>query len=136
MLLEYNSKGKDTLNMVTKITLNIIGSICVALGVIGIFLPLLPTTPFLLLASACYVRGSEKLHSRLMGNRHLGPYLRNIQQKRGIPLRAKVISIAAVWASVLFSVHKVDGVVVESVLIVVGISLSILMLRMKTLRGE
>src|SRR3546814_9234666 len=57
----------------------------------GLFLPLLPTTPFLLLASACYVRGSERMHRWLLGHRILGPYLIGIQTGRGIPLRAKII---------------------------------------------
>lgn len=118
----------------TRITLTIVGSICVVLAVIGIFLPLVPTTPFLLLASACYVRASERLHSQLMGNKHLGPYLRNIQQKRGIPLRAKVVSIALIWASILFSAYTVESAVAEAVLLIVGLSLTALMLAMKTLK--
>ncbi|HEY7914207.1 MAG TPA: YbaN family protein [Blastocatellia bacterium] len=119
---------------VTKIILNLTGSLCVGLAVLGIFLPLLPTTPFLLLASACYVRGSERLHRWLMNNRVLGKYIRNIQQRRGIPLRAKIVTIALLWASIAFSVYSFDMIIVQSILILIAICTSTLILRMRTLK--
>jgi uncharacterized membrane protein YbaN (DUF454 family) len=106
----------------------------VGLAVLGIFLPLLPTTPFLLLASACYVRGSERLHRWLMNNRVLGKYIRNIQQRRGIPLRAKIVTIALLWASIAFSVYSFDMIIVQSILILIAICTSTLILRMRTLK--
>jgi uncharacterized membrane protein YbaN (DUF454 family) len=106
----------------------------VGLAVLGIFLPLLPTTPFLLLASACYVRGSDRLHRWLMNNRVLGKYIRNIQQRRGIPLRAKIVTIALLWASIAYSVYSFDLFIVQSVLILIAICTSTLILRMRTLK--
>jgi len=114
--------------------LNTVGTVSLALGVLGVFLPLLPATPFLLLASACYVRGSERLHRRLMGNRLLGGYIRNFQKGRGIPLRAKVLTVALLWASLLFSMYRVDVLVVDIVLCVIGATTTTLILRMKTLK--
>src|SRR3546814_17415146 len=70
---------------VIKTLFNIAGTLALVLAVMGLFLPLLPTTPFLLLASACYVRGSERMHRWLLGHRILGPYLIGIQTGRGIP---------------------------------------------------
>lgn len=80
-----------------KIALNMIGTVALALAVLGISLPLLPTTPLLLPASTCYVRGSERLHRRPPGNPLFGEYLRNIEEKRGIPRRAKITAIALLW---------------------------------------
>jgi hypothetical protein len=75
------------------------GWLAVAGGVVGIFLPLLPTVPFLLLAVACFARSSERFHHWLIGHNHLGPLLRNYLHGAGIPLRAKRLAIAMVWVS-------------------------------------
>ncbi len=119
-----------------KIALNMIGTIALALAVLGIFLPLLPTTPFLLLASACYVRGSERMHRLLLGNPLFGEYLRNIEEKRGIPLRAKIIAIALLWASMLLSVHTVKPIPLKIMLIMIATGVSIYLARMKTLHPD
>lgn len=105
----------------------------VAIGILGIFLPLLPATPFLLLASACYVRGSDRLHSWLMGNRVLGTYIRNFQQGRGMPLRAKVITIAILWISLLVSAYRLEAPAIRVSLMVVGAGVTLIILRIKTL---
>jgi uncharacterized membrane protein YbaN (DUF454 family) len=76
------------------------GGLCLALGIVGVFLPLLPTTPFVLLASACFLRGSPAAHRRLHAHPRLGPYLSAYEQGRGIPLRAKVVAIALLWLSI------------------------------------
>jgi uncharacterized membrane protein YbaN (DUF454 family) len=121
------------LSFIARLVLNIIGSLSLGLAILGIFLPLLPTTPFLLLASACYLRGSERLHRWLMNNRVLGEYIRNFQERRGIPLRAKVVTIALLWASVLFSIYKVEILALEFLLVAIAVGTSTLILRMKTL---
>lgn len=114
--------------------MNIVGSIAVLLAVLGVFLPLLPTTPFLLLASACYFRSSPRMYRWLMSNRILGDYLLNFQSGKGIPLRAKIVSVLLIWASLSFSIYKMDAIAVKLILAAIGIALSIAMLRMKTLR--
>lgn len=121
-------------NPLTRIALNIVGSIAVLLAVLGVFLPLLPTTPFLLLASACYFRSSPRMYRWLMSNRILGDYLLNFQSGKGIPLRAKIVSVLLIWASLSFSIYKMDAIAVKLILAAIGIALSIAMLRMKTLR--
>lgn len=78
--------------------LTVAGSVCVGLGVVGIFVPVLPTTPFLLLAAACFVRGSPRLHRWLLSNRRLGPYVSGFVDGRGMPARAKRLSILTLWA--------------------------------------
>lgn len=123
------------MNPIIKLSLNLIGSVSLALGILGIFLPLLPTTPFLLLASACYLRGSERLHAWLIGNRFLGPYITNIREKKGMPVKAKIITIALLWASILFSVSRVEGIVLQGSLLLIAAATSTFILRMRTLRG-
>ncbi|HTN66449.1 MAG TPA: YbaN family protein [Burkholderiaceae bacterium] len=117
-----------------KITLNIIGTIAVILAILGVFLPLLPTTPFLLLASACYVRGSTRMHRWLLANPLFGEYLRNIEEKRGIPLRAKIIALILLWASILYSVQTVQWMALKIMLLALASGVSIYLLRMKTLQ--
>ncbi len=120
--------------MALKIILNIAGTIFVGLGVLGIILPLVPATPFFLLASACYVRGSDRLHGWLMNNRYLGQYIKNFQEKRGMPVSAKVISLALLWASLAVSIYRVDPPWLKVTLAVVGVGVTGLILKIKTLR--
>lgn len=74
------------------------GSLFVALGVVGIFLPLVPTTVFLLLAAACYARSSDRFYQRLMNSRWLGPYIRNHREGRGMTRRQKTVTLLLLWA--------------------------------------
>jgi len=125
------------LNSAKKAILVAAGSLCIVLAVLGVFLPLLPTTPFLLLASACYVRSSERLHGWLMGNRMLGSYIRNFRERRGIPLRAKITTVVLLWLPLLYSVYRLDLLWLELILLLMGVTWSVLILRMKTLKdGE
>jgi len=98
----------------------------------GIFLPLLPTTPFLLLASACYLRGSERLHRWLLTHHMIGPYLANIQSGRGIPMRAKILALVFLWVSLAVSAWLIPILWVRLLLLVPGIGTSVYLLRMKT----
>ena len=90
-----------------KTLLAALGAFALALGVIGIFVPLLPTTPFLLLAAALWVRSSPRLYGWLLSHRRLGGYIRDFREKRAIPLRAKVLSLGLMWASMLYCVFAV-----------------------------
>lgn len=80
----------------------VFGSISLALGILGIFLPVLPTTPFLLLSAAMFVRGSQRLYDWLMAHKHLGPYIKNFREYKALPLRVKVVSVSMVWATLLY----------------------------------
>lgn len=85
-----------------KLILALLGTISLVLGVIGIFLPVLPTTPFLLLSAALYMRSSGRLYNWLMSHRHLGPYIKNFREHKSIPLRVKVVSVSMVWVTLLY----------------------------------
>jgi len=88
---------------VTRLLWNIFGFICVALGVIGIVLPLLPTTPFLLLAAFAFARGSDRFSIWLLGHPVLGPPIKNWQDHRIIPVRAKILAIVFMGTALLIS---------------------------------
>ena len=121
---------------VTKVLFIVLGSIFLGIGILGIILPLLPATPFLLLASACYVRGSDRLHNWLIGNKYLGSYIVNIRDRRGMPRRAKFITMIVLWASLLISMFRVEPVILKALLAVVGVGVTILILKLKTLDSE
>ena len=83
------------------------GSLSLALGVAGIFVPLLPTTPFLLLSAALYMRSSPRLYDWLLRQPCLGAYIRDFRENRAIPLRAKVVSVVLVWLSIGYCILRV-----------------------------
>ena len=82
------------------------GHASLAIGCIGIFVPLLPTTPFVLLAALCYSRGSERFHSWIEGHPRFGPMIRSWREHRAIGPRAKLAAATAVLLSVAFSVWR------------------------------
>lgn len=83
-----------------KALLIVCGTFCVALGVLGIFLPLLPTTVFLLMAAACYAKSSDRFYQKLVSNRWLGGYIRNHREGRGMARRAKTVTILMLWVGI------------------------------------
>ena len=79
-----------------------LGLLSLGLGILGIFLPVLPTTPLLLLAAALFLRSSRPLYDWLMNHPKLGPYIRNFMEHKAIPLRIKIISVSMVWITLLY----------------------------------
>jgi uncharacterized membrane protein YbaN (DUF454 family) len=118
-----------------KTLLNIAGVLALLLGVLGLFLPLLPTTPFLLLASACFARGSTRLHRWLLDHRVFGAYLRNVEAGNGIPLRAKIVALAMMWASLAYSIVRFEHLGLRIGLLATGCAVSLYLWRfLPTLR--
>ena len=108
------------------------GSACVVLGVVGMFLPILPTTPFLLLAAVCYARSSKRLYHWLITNRWFGAYIRNYREGRGISRLHKTLVLLLLWLTIGSTV--VYGVALRWVRlllfgIAVGVTIHILMIR-------
>ena len=87
---------------VVRVLLVVVGSLALALGVLGIFLPVLPTTPFLLLAAACYARASERFYLWLLRSPAFGPTIREWRQHRSIPYRTKWVAIALMTVHLMF----------------------------------
>ncbi|MEI4485388.1 YbaN family protein [Frigidibacter sp. MR17.14] len=84
----------------TRILWATLGSLALALAVIGLLLPLMPTVPFALAAAFCFARSSERIHQWLLNHRHLGPPIRNWQERRSIGRRAKWLATASFFGSV------------------------------------
>jgi uncharacterized membrane protein YbaN (DUF454 family) len=102
-----------------------LGTLCLAIGIVGIFTPILPTTPFLLLAAFCYLRSSARFHRWLMNNRIFGGYIRSYTEGRGIPLKVKLFTISLLWVTIGISIWLVANVIVTAVLLVVAVGVSL-----------
>ncbi len=92
------------MKLIVKLLLVLLGSISLFFGIVGIFLPGLPTTPFVLLSAALYLRSSDYLFRKLVTNKYLGKYIKNFHEKRGITLRVKWYSILLMWFMISISV--------------------------------
>ncbi len=90
-----------------RIFLIIVGSVSLVLGILGTFLPMLPTTPFLLLSAAAWVKASPSLYEWLINHRVFGEYIRNFREYRAIPLRVKIISVSLVWLTIGYCIFAV-----------------------------
>lgn len=102
-----------------------LGSLFLILGAVGIFIPLLPTTPFWLLTCWFYLRSSEKLYNRAMSNRYFGSYIKGFMVDKAIPVRSKVISISVMWLSaILTSVYLIEYLWVKILLILISIGVT------------
>lgn len=113
----------------------IAGTIFVGLGIVGIFIPILPTTPFLLLAAACYAKGSQRFYHWLLSNRWFGAYIDNYRQKRGMPLKIKIVTVALLWLTIGVSVaFAVQSLTVRIILVLIAVGVSIHILSIKTLK--
>ncbi|BAC15305.1 hypothetical conserved protein [Oceanobacillus iheyensis HTE831] len=120
---------------IKKAFLLIIGSISLGLGVLGIILPLLPTTPLLLLSAACYIRSSDKLYQWLITNKYVGSYILNYRSGKGIPLKAKIIGVSLLWISILYTIiFVVPLVIVKILLFLIASYFTWFILKQKTFR--
>jgi uncharacterized membrane protein YbaN (DUF454 family) len=115
-----------------KLTLIVCGSLAVALGVIGIFVPLMPTTVFLLLAAACYARSSERFYRTLVDSRWLGGYIRSSREGRGMTRRQKVSTLVLLWVGLAASaIWSTDAWWARTLLALVGVSVTVHVARLK-----
>ena len=104
-----------------KMILLILGTLSLCFGIIGIVLPGLPTTPFLILSAGLYLRGSEKFYNVLLNSRILGPYIKKYRNDKGMTLRAKLAAILMMWSMILLSASLlIDKQIIEIVLYIAG----------------
>ena len=89
--------------------LTILGLISLGLGILGAFLPVLPTTPLLLLSAALFLRGNRRLYDWLMNHPKLGVYISNFMKHKAIPLRVKVVAVSMLWITLLYCAIWVAG---------------------------
>jgi len=134
---DYPGRTNKIPNRLIRGILIIAGTFFVGLGILGIFLPLLPTTPFLLLAAACYARSSKRFYSWLLNNKWFGKYLKNYQEGKGIPLKVKILSISLLWLTIMFStVLVVDNLLVRTILILIAICVTIHIVFIRTMKHQ
>jgi len=92
-----------------KIVLIILGSVSLILGIIGIFIPGLPTTPFLILTSALYLRSSNRLYNLLITNKYLGRPIKSFHENKGMTVQLKIYSIVFMWIMISISVYYINS---------------------------
>jgi uncharacterized membrane protein YbaN (DUF454 family) len=136
-----STQTKVSKNKAVQILLFVVGSISLFFGIIGIFLPLLPTTPLLLLTAACYIRSSGRMYNWLLNNRWFGDYIKNYQAGRGIPLKTKILAISMLWItiflSIFFMINKVKHFwIIELCLVIIATIVSIHLIRLPTFKNQ
>ncbi len=115
----------------------IAGTSALVLGVVGIIFPVLPTTPFLLLAAICYMRGSQRLYNALLRNRFVGNYVRNYLEGRGMSLTNKIWTISFLWIAILCTAFLVtESLVIRIILAIVLLGVTVHILLIRTLRNK
>lgn len=120
-------------NPLVRYLLLAMGWLSVALGFIGIFVPVLPTTPFLLLAAACFVRSSQRFYNWLVMHPRLGPWFRDYLDGNGIPLKGKVYAIGTMWLSIGISCWLVPLVWARIGMLISATLVTLYILRLRTL---
>ena len=110
-----------------------LGTISLTFGILGIFLPLLPTTPFILITAFCYTKGSPKLYAWLVNHKIIGSYLRNWEKNGSIAIKAKMMAILIIvlgnWYSI---VYIIPYLIVKIIVLIIGIVASIYILTRPT----
>jgi len=115
----------------------IFGSLFLFLGIIGIFIPLLPTTPFLLLSAACYLRSSKRIYHWLLNHKWLGIIIKNYYEGKGLPLKFKVFTIILLWITITISiVFFVTLYWVKILLLIIAVLVSTHILTIKTVKSN
>jgi uncharacterized membrane protein YbaN (DUF454 family) len=114
-----------------------VGVLSVGLATAGIFLPLLPTTPFLLLAAACFIRSSDRLYRWLITHKWLGPYIKNYREHKAITRRAKVVMLLLLWGTLGYTaLGVISALAARVLLLLIGVGVTLHVLSLKTLTPE
>lgn len=104
-----------------RVLLIIIGSVSLVIGSIGIVLPVLPTTPFLLLSLACFIRSSNKLYMFILNNKYLAPHVKDYMEGNGIPKKAKIRAILLIWITIGFStIFTINKTILRLILLTIA----------------
>ena len=120
------NKKEKTLKKPIKALMIATGTFLIGVSIVGIFVPVLPTTPFLLLAAALYARSSRRFYNWLINNRILGRYIKNYREGKGIPLKVKIIAISILWITIGYSaIFAIDVLWVRILLALIAIGVTI-----------
>lgn len=140
----FASKCKEQGQKLVRTLWFITGTICVVLGAIGIVLPILPTTPFLLAAAACYYKSSPRMHRWLLNNKWFGEYIRNYTEGKGLTKKTKITALIVLWVTIGFStVFMLNRILpatlvlpMQIIVVTVAIAVSVHILRLPTFRKK
>jgi len=128
-----NQKNKVYDKLIRRLLI-IAGTFFVGSGIIGIFIPLLPTTPFLLLAAVCYARSSKRFYNWLLNNRWFGIYIKNYLERKGVPLKVKIQTISILWITIITSCVIISNLLVWIILVLIAIGVTIHVLTIRTFK--
>ena len=110
------------------------GCLSLAFGIIGIFLPLLPTTPFLLLAAYCFMRSSNRLYNWLIRHKVFGRYIDQYVTYHAVERKTKRLALIFLWGTMTFSLFFLPNIYIRLLLLAVGIGVTIHILSLKVLK--
>lgn len=131
--MQTTAKQNKIKNPIIQWLLIAAGTFFLGLGLVGIFIPVLPTTPFLLLAAACFARSSKRFYKWLLKNKWFGSYIKNYREGRGIPMNVKLVTISVLWITILISVFLViQDLWLELLLLLIASAVTIHILTIKT----
>ena len=138
--LETNDNNLKTIDikvsLLKKIIFIFLGSLFLSVGIIGIILPMLPTTPFLLLTAFFYINSSEKLYSKFVRSRIYQKYVATFKRNKGLTLKAKLSILIPVWGMLLIMFFVTDILVIKILAISLGIIKTIVFIKMKTIKNQ
>jgi uncharacterized membrane protein YbaN (DUF454 family) len=129
------TKETNTEQKIVRALFFVAGTVSLAIGTIGIVLPILPTTPLLLLALACYCRSSKRMTKWVLTNKYFGSYIRRYKEGKGIPLKTKIVALAALWITISYSAFFIVNIwIVQLILFAIAIAVSIHIIKLPTYR--
>jgi len=126
----------STISPVWRAVLLVVGTTSLILGVVGIFLPVLPTTPFILVAAACYARASTRLYTWLLGQKSLGPIITEWRRSRSLPAGMKTRALVLVVVTFAVSIVLIDSLLVRGVLVIIAAILLTFLYRIPATQPE
>jgi uncharacterized protein len=121
------------MHKIKKSILIFFGLVSLSFGIIGIFVPLLPTTPFLLLSAACFAKSSNNLYIWMYKNKYFGKYLTNYREGKGIRLKHKISALILLWLSIGYSaLFIVNSIWIKLLLFIIALSVTIHIIKVRT----
>ena len=134
-----DEKPKKELSNFNKKALVLAGHSFVGLGILGMILPLMPTTVFLLLAAGCYAKSSPRFYDWLHTNKYFGKHLKNYKDKKGTPLSVKIFTTSFLWISILFSIYTIRNtssfIYISILLLIIASAVTIHLFTIKTYKS-
>jgi len=114
-----------------------VGTVSLCIGIIGIVVPVLPTTPFLLLSAACYAKGSQRIYLWMINIKWIGRYIKNYHEGKGISFYGKLVSIIFLWTMILSTMFiMANTYILQLILCVIAIGVTIHIMSLKTMKDK